>query len=255
MAKNGWLVAGLVASMLLGGSGLGYGLYTKNHSYSETQYNENYYNGRVAGYDAGCKDSASLKVQIDEYLVQIKELMAEKQALELLKEDYKDKYEKGEITIAEYEERINEYQIQVQRLTTDLNACQELLANAGITDTFVVSFMVDNINYDSQVINEENPTLIAPLSPVKDGWIFKGWSKDGVNIVDNITAEVITENTTYTAIMEQVYFKLTNNIYLFLMISTRTLSLLFPLLSAISISSSICFCSLFYVLIDLLWTV
>lgn len=75
---------------------------------------------------------------------------------------------------------------------------------ADITYKYDVKFMVDGSEYDSQiVIRNGYPTL--PETPTKDGYEFKGWSIDGVNIIENISTTVITSNTTYYALFIQVF--------------------------------------------------
>lgn len=75
---------------------------------------------------------------------------------------------------------------------------------ADITYKFDVKFMVDGSEYDSQiVINNGYPVL--PGTPTKDGYEFKGWSIDGVNVIENISTIAITDNTTYYALFIQVF--------------------------------------------------
>ena len=68
---------------------------------------------------------------------------------------------------------------------------------ADITYKYDVKFMVDSTEYASQVVIKNGyPTI--PTNPTKTGYIFDGWTTNGVDIVNpNTTA--ITQNTTYVA--------------------------------------------------------
>jgi len=74
---------------------------------------------------------------------------------------------------------------------------------ADVTHKYVVQFMNDAQIHDKQFI-VENKSAALPIPPVKDGYEFVGWSLNGIDIVDNITSNEVTENTTYFA----VYVKL-----------------------------------------------
>lgn len=75
---------------------------------------------------------------------------------------------------------------------------------ADITYKYDVKFMVDGSEYDSQIVIKNGFPLL-PETPTKDGYEFKGWSIDGVNVIDNVPTIAITNNTTYYAVFIQVF--------------------------------------------------
>ena len=195
----------LVASVLGGVGGVIYGARVKNTHYSKEQYELNY----RKGYDVGCGESVAFKKQLQEYSDQLQTLTTEKKALEVLKEDYKQKYEKGLITIEEYEIKNSYLDSQVKRLLEDIEYCQQLLAESGVEGVYAVLFKVDGEVIDNQLITADNTSIVAPLDPVKEHYNFLGWSKDGINVIEDFSTEVITENTTYNALFEEKTYSLT----------------------------------------------
>lgn len=83
---------------------------------------------------------------------------------------------------------------------------------ANLTYSYDVIFTVDEEDYNSQIIVKDSyPTV--PSAPTKKGYIFKGWSLNGVSLIDPATT-AITRNTTFTAVFEKVHsveFKLDGN--------------------------------------------
>ncbi len=75
---------------------------------------------------------------------------------------------------------------------------------ADITYKYDVVFMVDNEEYDSQIIIE-NGYATFPANPIKDGYEFDGWSLNGVDVVENITTIPITQNVTYKAVFTKIH--------------------------------------------------
>lgn len=71
---------------------------------------------------------------------------------------------------------------------------------ADITYKFDVKFMVDDEIYDSQIV-EKKGIILTPNNPTKTDYIFKGWSLDGVNIV-NVSNVVVDREIVLTAIFE-----------------------------------------------------
>ena len=71
---------------------------------------------------------------------------------------------------------------------------------ADIIYKYDVTFTVDGETYDTQIVTVNNYAL-NPTVPTKDGYIFKGWSIDGINVVD-VSANLISSNITYIAIFE-----------------------------------------------------
>ena len=197
----------LVASVLGGVGGVIYGARVKNTHYSKEQYELNY----QKGYDVGCGESVVFKKQLQEYADQLQTLSMEKKALEVLKEEYKQKYENGLITIEEYESKNSYLDSQVERLLEDIEYCQQLLAESGVEDVYALLFKVDGEVVDNQLITGDNTSIVVPLDPVKEHYNFLGWSKDGVNIISDFSAEVITANTTYNAVFDEKTYTLTFN--------------------------------------------
>lgn len=68
---------------------------------------------------------------------------------------------------------------------------------ANVTYKYDVTFTVDNEVYNSQVI-VKNGIVTLPENPSKDGYVFEGWTTNGVDIVDPISTPV-TQKTTYVA--------------------------------------------------------
>lgn len=75
---------------------------------------------------------------------------------------------------------------------------------ADITYKYTVKFLVDNANYNNQIVTK-NERATIPQSPVKDGYEFLGWSLNGVDIIENIETLPVTENTTYHAVFVKIH--------------------------------------------------
>ena len=86
-------------------------------------------------------------------------------------------------------EKIDLGTFQIQENTTII---------ANLTYCYDVKFVVEDETYNSQIITE-NKTAVLPSNPIKDGYAFKGWSIDRINVVD-ITTIPIIENTTFYAV-------------------------------------------------------
>lgn len=67
--------------------------------------------------------------------------------------------------------------------------------------TYVVKFMVDDEEYNSQEINK-NTYISLPTEPTKTSYEFLGWSINGIDIVENIQTSRVTEDVTYIAVFE-----------------------------------------------------
>lgn len=77
------------------------------------------------------------------------------------------------------------------------NIYSDTIFNADITYKYDVKFIVDNEEYNTQIVIE-NGFAELPAEPVKEGYDFKGWSIDKLNIV-NVPEIKITTNTNFTA--------------------------------------------------------
>lgn len=98
--------------------------------------------------------------------------------------------------------------------TSNYNLSASTRFIADITYKFDVNFIVDNSEYNSQLVIKNN-SAILPSNPIKAGYEFDGWSINGVDIIENIDSIQVIENTIYTAIFTKVHtvtFKHENNI-------------------------------------------
>ena len=75
---------------------------------------------------------------------------------------------------------------------------------ADITYKYDVVFKVDNIVYDTQIV-VKNECVDLPNIPTKTGYIFEGWSIDGVTLIENIDSLQVLNNTTYHAVFSKLY--------------------------------------------------
>lgn len=86
---------------------------------------------------------------------------------------------------------------------------------ASITYKFDIKFIVDNEEYDSQII-VKNGFATLPEEPTKAGYEFSGWSLNGIDIIDNISTIPITQNIAYIAVFTKLHtvtFMNGDNIY------------------------------------------
>ena len=78
---------------------------------------------------------------------------------------------------------------------------------ANVTYKYDVKFLVNNEEYDSQIV-VENGFAELPDTPVIDNFIFNYWTLDGVNEVD-VNSYAITQNTTFIAKISLNVFNVT----------------------------------------------
>ena len=90
---------------------------------------------------------------------------------------------------------------QVDLSTYPVNANTKFVAN--VTRKYDVKFMVDNAEYDSQIV-VENGFATLPSAPSKAGYEFDGWAINNV-IISNINSEPVTQNVTYTAVFTKLH--------------------------------------------------
>ena len=75
---------------------------------------------------------------------------------------------------------------------------------ADVTYKYDVKFVVDEVEYISQVITK-NSCATLPSAPTKTGYEFLGWSTNGTDIVENIAEKPVTANTSYTAVWAKLH--------------------------------------------------
>ena len=74
---------------------------------------------------------------------------------------------------------------------------------ADVTHKYDVTFMVDGVNHNSQIVLKDAKVNI-PTNPTKNGFVFEGWTLDGNSVV-NLADYKITQNTTFTAKFTKLY--------------------------------------------------
>lgn len=74
---------------------------------------------------------------------------------------------------------------------------------ADITYKYAVNFEVDNVNYNSQIV-EKGMYATIPTPPVKDGYEFDGWTIDGKTIV-SVNEQVIFDDITFVAMFTKLH--------------------------------------------------
>ena len=75
---------------------------------------------------------------------------------------------------------------------------------ADVTYKYDVKFKVDDNIVDSQIITKNNCAKL-PTTPTKAGYVFEGWSLNGVDIISDITTRQVTQNITYSAIFSKLH--------------------------------------------------
>lgn len=71
---------------------------------------------------------------------------------------------------------------------------------ADITYKYDVKFMVDDTEYNAQIVTANGYATI-PTDPTKEGYVFDGWS-NGTDIVSDIETIPVTANITYVAVFK-----------------------------------------------------
>ena len=96
--------------------------------------------------------------------------------------------------------------------TTSVNVSETVITEATTfialwtINSYDVNFVVDdNNNYDTQEVNY-NTYATAPTSPIKTGYIFKGWSLNGTDVVD-VEQTAITEDVIFVSIFSEPIFE------------------------------------------------
>lgn len=73
---------------------------------------------------------------------------------------------------------------------------------ANIDKSYRVVFMVDDEEYDSQLV-VDGETVTLPNNPTKENYTFLGWSIDGVNVIDNLESFTVTYDVTFYALYQK----------------------------------------------------
>jgi len=68
---------------------------------------------------------------------------------------------------------------------------------ADVNYYYDVKFMIDTEVFNSQIV-EKDTFAVLPEAPTKDGYVFDGWTSNGIDIVDT-SSIAITQNTIFTA--------------------------------------------------------
>lgn len=220
----------LIFSLLLGICGISFSVYISNTTYNQTQYEENY----KTGYDDALGESVALKNQLKIYSNEIKDLNTEINALEVLKNDYKEKYESGEITISELNNQISTFELEISTLTStieekqnDINTLELRLKEVGAYYFHTVKYLdIDGslVDYDIVEPGQTSSTDISPVygSHINHIWcdsydnypmVFLGWSLDRNNIID-LSSTHIDKDTTFFAVYERTtYYEFNEQIF------------------------------------------
>lgn len=174
--SKGFIIPMLAMSLIIGGAGVGYGVYTKNTSYTKEQYEAHY----QEGYDIGCKDSVVLRNQINSYLEKIKELTTEKttlaseneiyvtrvNALETEKQSLQLSVESLTLINQENETTIANNNAEISRLRNQITILQSSDENktAQIDSLTSQISSLRTINSQLQKTNEINAVTISNLN-------------------------------------------------------------------------------------------
>ncbi|MBR4002794.1 MAG: InlB B-repeat-containing protein, partial [Clostridia bacterium] len=74
---------------------------------------------------------------------------------------------------------------------------------ANVSYYYDVKFMIDTEVFNSQIV-EKDTFAVLPEAPTKDGYVFDGWTSNGIDIVDT-TSTAITQNIIFTAKFTKVH--------------------------------------------------
>jgi hypothetical protein len=193
MNKLGKVFIGLSLATLLAGTGCGIG------------YGIKYYNLKNEKEES---NSGVLNV-VEELRESVKTLNEEKTVLEkeiatlnaqidvLTAQNNADKEQ-----IEALQETITSLNKQIQELNTQIAYYQEILKAYEDIDKLAVSFKVQDTIQTVLLVNSgEKVDVNKVANPSVTGYTFKGWSKDGENIID-LENETITEDIVFIAVFD-----------------------------------------------------
>jgi len=75
---------------------------------------------------------------------------------------------------------------------------------ADVSYRYTVEFSVDSTTISTQLVAKDLNATSPAEAPTKSGYVFKGWSVDGTNIID-VATYTITKDTKFIALFEKVY--------------------------------------------------
>lgn len=130
----------------------------------------------------------SLNNEIFEYLAEI--------------EDLSKNQSENIVEIENLRQEVANLEQTIANLQYQLSYYEQLLEEYQNINKLSVSFKVDLEAVDVQLVNAGEFST-EPEIPIKDGYRFLGWSKDGTTIISVSTIQ-ITENTTFIAIFEEI---------------------------------------------------
>ena len=169
------------------------------------------------------KEVSNLKLSLKTYEEFVEEIkLADKKVVTYEYDGYTfglQRYNEGE-TLSLIENPVDTENIKFLGWTLDGETVIDL-TNYTVTDnvTFIakiskslnVNFLADGEIYVTQKVAEFGSCTLPLDTPDKYGYNFKGWSTDGVTVLNDIENEVITEDISYIAVFElfevQISFK------------------------------------------------
>lgn len=104
----------------------------------------------------------------------------------------------------------------------NLEVTSDMVFYAKIIRKYDVNFVLDYAIYEHKIVERGN-TITAKTPPSTNKRVFKGWSLDGVNVI-NVTNYPITEHRTFFAVVEtryEVRFIYVRNNYMTYTLSTQ----------------------------------
>lgn len=81
---------------------------------------------------------------------------------------------------------------------TSYKITADTILTASVTYSYDVTFIVDDTVYSTQIV-ETGKYVSVPTVPTKDGYVFDGWSINGIDIVD-LTINSVNSNIVYYAL-------------------------------------------------------
>lgn len=104
-------------------------------------------------------------------------------------------------------------------ISKDIIATTPVTEHITYTAIFVKKYVITFVS-NSQIISSqaivENDYVTLPAAPVRNGYTFLGWSKDGLNVIskDIINQTPVIEDITYTALWENGEYKFSSSSFI-----------------------------------------